>query len=333
MVAGHLREKRGYYHMVLSYTDEYGKRQTPSKSTGLPVKGNKKRAEAMLQEFRQKKELELQERISEHERRNPANPSDVLFTQFMLDWLEMMRSSVEVTTFASYSFCIKSRINPYFDEKHPGLKLREITPKHIQDYYTFDMKENGVKANTVIHRHANIRKALQYAFKIGLLESNPADRIERPKKEKFSGSIYNEKELEQLFASVKDDPIELGVILAAFYGLRRSEVVGLKWSAIDFEKKTITICHTVTQVCVEGKSTIIEKDRKLVALVYPDYESVDEAGISQDDLEAIMNENLKNLNKMVASYESVSRIKLFPTEFEKTPKKSIKRYLYNQLEE
>ena len=41
MVAGHLREKRGYYHIVLSYTDENGKRQTPSKSTGLPVKGNK----------------------------------------------------------------------------------------------------------------------------------------------------------------------------------------------------------------------------------------------------------------------------------------------------
>ena len=231
MVAGHLREKRGYYHMVLSYIDEYGKRQTPSKSTGLPVKGNKKRAEAMLQEFRQKKELELQERLSGHEQKNLARPSDVLFTQFMLDWLEMMRSRVEVTTFASYSFCIKGRINPYFDEKYPGLKLREITPKHIQDYYTFDMKENGVKANTVIHRHANIRKALQYAFKIGLLENNPADRIERPKKEKFTGSIYNEKELEQLFAAVKDDPIELGVILAAFYGLRRSEVVGLKWSA------------------------------------------------------------------------------------------------------
>ena len=48
MAAGHLREKRGYFHIVLSYTDENGKRQTPSKTTGLPVKGNKKRAEAML---------------------------------------------------------------------------------------------------------------------------------------------------------------------------------------------------------------------------------------------------------------------------------------------
>ncbi len=68
MVAGHLREKRGYYHIVLSYTDENGKRQTPSKSTGLPVKGNKKRAEAMLQEARRTMEAELQLRQMEREK-------------------------------------------------------------------------------------------------------------------------------------------------------------------------------------------------------------------------------------------------------------------------
>ena len=94
-----------------------------------------------------------------------------------------------------------------------------------------------------------------------MLDNNPADRIERPRKEKYTGNIYNAAELEGLFAAVKGDPIELGVILAAFYGLRRSEVVGLKWSAIDFEQKTITIRHTVTQACVDGKSTVIEKDR------------------------------------------------------------------------
>ena len=58
-IAGHLREKDGYYHIVLSYTDENGKRKTPSKSTKLPVKGNKKRAEAMLYEARREKEEEL----------------------------------------------------------------------------------------------------------------------------------------------------------------------------------------------------------------------------------------------------------------------------------
>lgn len=261
MVAGHLREKRGYYHIVLSYTDETGKRQTPSKSTGLPIKGNKKRAEAMLLEARQQKEAELKKRIAEKEQGYYENAADVPFTDFLLDWLEMMRNSIEVTTYAAYAMCIKRRIVPYFEEHHPDLRLREVMPKHLQDYYTYDMKNNGVSANTVIHRHANIRKALQYAFKIGLLDSNPADRIERPKKEKFIGSIYNEKELERLFQVVKGDPIELGVILAAFYGLRRSEAVGLKWNAIDFDKKTLTIRHTVTQVCVDGKSTVIEKDR------------------------------------------------------------------------
>ena len=261
MVAGHLREKRGYYHIVLSYIDEKGQRRTPSKSTGLPVKGNKKRAEAMLMQARRELEAELERRADEKLHPEQVSPSDIPFTQFMVDWLDMMASSVEMTTYAAYSFCIKNKIVPYFDKRHPGLRLSEITPKHIQDYYTYEMKENGISANTVIHRHANIRKALQYAFKTGLLDNNPADRIERPKKEKFVGGFYNEHELGQLFEAAKGDPIELGVILAAFYGLRRSEVVGLKWDAIDFEQKTITIRHTVTQVSMNGKSTIIEKDR------------------------------------------------------------------------
>jgi len=261
MVAGHLREKRGYYHLVLSYTDENGKRQTPSKSTGLPIKGNKKRAEAMLQTARQEMERELERKQNQRAQTHPDDPTEVLFTVFMLDWLEMMKSSIEITTYASYSMCIKSRIVPYFDEHHPGLMLCEVTPKHIQDFYSYELRERGVTTNTVIRRHANIRKALQYAFKIGLLENNPADRVERPKKNQFTGSVYNEKELEQLFELVRGKPIELGVILAAFYGLRRSEAVGLKWSAIDFEQKTLSIRHTVTQVSVDGKSTIVEKDR------------------------------------------------------------------------
>ena len=133
--------------------------------------------------------------------------------------------------------------------------------KHIQDYYTYEMKHNGMSANTVIHRHANIRKALQYAYKTGLINSNPADCVQRPRKEKFQASFYNEKELEQLFKVVKGDPVEFAVIVAAFYGLRRSEVIGLKWDAIDFEHKTITIRHTVTQFTKDGKSVIVEKDR------------------------------------------------------------------------
>ena len=259
MVAGHLREKNGYYHMVLNYVDEYGKRHTPSKSTGLTVKGNKKRAEKMLSEARAAKEAELEARAIERST-GKAPAGTILFTAFLLDWLEMTKKNVEETTYGAYAMGIKSKIIPYFEEQHPGLALQDVTPKHIQDYYTYELTVRGVSANTVIHRHANIRKALQYAFKLGLIDSNPADRIERPKKEKFVGSVYEEDELNRLFEIVKGDPIELGVILGAFYGLRRSEAVGLKWDAIDFNRGTLTIKRTVTEATIDGTMKIIEQD-------------------------------------------------------------------------
>ena len=77
------------------------------------------------------------------------------------------------------------------------------------------------------------------------------------------------------------------------------------------------------------ESIVIEKNGKLVALVYPDYDTVDGTGISHTDLPVIMEQNRIELNKQLASYEVVSEIQLYPTEFEKTPKKSIKRYLYS----
>lgn len=79
------------------------------------------------------------------------------------------------------------------------------------------------------------------------------------------------------------------------------------------------------------ESLVVEQNGKLVALVYPDYESLDSLDINHDTLPAIMDENRKNLNKVVAPYEQISNIVLFPNEFEKTPKKSIKRYLYQGL--
>jgi long-chain acyl-CoA synthetase len=77
------------------------------------------------------------------------------------------------------------------------------------------------------------------------------------------------------------------------------------------------------------ESLVVERDKKLIALVYPDYEALDATGLSSDDLPIVMEQNLKTLNGMVAAYEKISKIQLYPSEFEKTPKRSIKRYLYH----
>ena len=73
---------------------------------------------------------------------------------------------------------------------------------------------------------------------------------------------------------------------------------------------------------------VVSRDGKLVVLVYPDYEAMDASGLSASDLPEIMETNRQNLNKLVSAYENVSAIHIYPNEFEKTPKKSIKRYLY-----
>lgn len=355
-VAGHLREQNGMYQMILSWKDTDGKRRTKSISTGLPVKGNKKRAESLLRktqkEFnpetmqqvsdlpvseylnrwlresvmnlppetygryaydlgrvvvpyfekkrlslkalsprdletffryeRQQEEASVQQLLDWHKELTDAlqyavannwlkvspikevdpclDNSPVLFTDFITDWLKMMKSRVEITTYTSYERAIIHKIVPYFEPLHYTLQDMEQHPKYIQDFYQHEL-DRGLTANTVIHYHANIRKCLQYAFQIGMIRSNPADRVERPRKEKFKSEIYSGEELEQLFKVIQGDPSEFGVIMAAFYGLRRSEIVGLKWDAIDFENKKISIQHTVVTAKINGTVTEIARDK------------------------------------------------------------------------
>ena len=256
MTAGHLREQNGIYQIVLSWQDDCGKRKTKSVSTGLPIKGNKRRAEALLSEARES--FDPMKKSEDAPKPRPR-AEELQLTEFFVNWLELMKNSVELSTYSGYELTIRRRLLPYFEPKH--LTLRELSPMDIQEYYQYSLNVEGVSANTVIHRHANIRKALQYAVQMGLIEFNPADRVQRPKKAAFVGGVYNEAELDELFRAVRGDAIELAVILGAFYGLRRSEIVGLRWEAVDFERKTFTICHTATEVMVDGKTVVVDKDR------------------------------------------------------------------------
>jgi long-chain acyl-CoA synthetase len=79
------------------------------------------------------------------------------------------------------------------------------------------------------------------------------------------------------------------------------------------------------------ESLVLEKNQRLVAFVFPDKDAMDQASISSEELLAIMETNKETLNKLIASYERISEIQLYPNEFEKTPKKSIKRYLYTTV--
>lgn len=245
MIAGHLQEKKGLYYMVLSYKDKSGKRVSKWLPTGLPVKGNKKRAEDMLMAAR-----------AEFVAVEAAIDRDMPFSSYLVQWMEIARSTLKPNTAAGYASMIQNPIAPYFQQR--GITLGGLQAVDIQMFYTSQLKR--VSANTVIHYHAIIHRALKYAVKTDLIDVNPADKVERPRKDRFTASFYDGNEVNRLFQAARGTPLELPVMLAAFYGLRRSEVVGLKWDAIDFENKTIAIRHTVTVCAEKGRRIEVAAD-------------------------------------------------------------------------
>lgn len=246
MVAGHLTLKNGRYYAVLNYRNAGGQRKTKWISLGLPEKGNKRKAEAELARLRA--EFEPPKEVGDLS-------SDMLFADYLLEWLEIAKGRLAVATYSSYAAMIKKPVGPYFRQRN--LTLRELEARHLQMFYSEMLRK--VKPNTVIHYHAIIHSALKYAVKTDMLVQNVADKVDRPKKNSFQPVFLSAEEMQKMFEALRGTKLELPVLVAAFYGFRRGEVLGLKWDAIDFERGTISVIRTVTTITLDGKQTEIEQ--------------------------------------------------------------------------
>lgn len=246
MVAGHLTLKNGRYYAVLNYRNAGGQRKTKWISLGLSEKGNKRKAEAELARLRA--EFEPPKEVGDLS-------SDMLFADYLLEWLEIAKGRLAVATYSSYAAMIKKPVGPYFRQRN--LTLRELEARHLQMFYSEMLRK--VKPNTVIHYHAIIHSALKYAVKTDMLVQNVADKVDRPKKNSFQPVFLSAVEMQKMFEALRGTKLELPVLVAAFYGFRRGEVLGLKWDAIDFERGTISVIRTVTTITLDGKQTEIEQ--------------------------------------------------------------------------
>lgn len=247
MVAGHLQQKKGYWYIVLNLHDEKGKRKSKWISTHLPVEGNRRKAEKLLLEARQ-----------QHIDPYASGPfRGLLFADYMIQWLAKMRGKVSPTTYRSYKYVIENSICPYFRERQ--ILLVSLCPADLEEYYSY-LQEQGASANTAIHHHANIHKALKDAVHLNLVARNVAAIVERPQKEKFLPDYYSVDEVNLLLDRLKGHWMYVPVLLSVFYGLRRSEVLGLRWGDVDFTINIITIRHTRVYGNVEGKGMALERD-------------------------------------------------------------------------
>ena len=195
---------------------------------------------------------------------------------FLRQWHDGRKPLLRQCTFEAEGVYIGCHLAPYFDKCAP--ELEALTAMDVYGYMTYklaggreDGKAGGLSRVSVAKHLSILRKALNEAVIFGLIDRNPAEAVRLPR-----GSTITERtvfldpqDVQRLFNGLAGHPIYPAVVLAFFYGLRRSEVLGLRWDAIDFEHNTIQIFRTVVKnlTVVDAETTKTATSRRTFQLL------------------------------------------------------------------
>ena len=247
--AASVQSKKGRLYAVIQVKED-GKTKQVWRALGLPEGTGKSKVQKAYREVVSKFEIEYAESLVR--RGNPAAGLSVF--DYLCAYLNRAKSSIQINTYESYHGMIYGKIRRYFEPK-TKLTVGNLQPKDIEDFYD-SLFADGVTANTVIHYHAIMRRAFSQAFKDGLIDANPFDRVDRPKKNKFHGENYSEDELKALLELTRSDPIYPAILLAGGLGLRRSEALGVRWSRIDWEQNTVLLDTKIVEYERNGEKIV-----------------------------------------------------------------------------
>ena len=265
-----LYEKRGTWHIVLIYTNQQGKRAQKWINTGLAIKGNSRRAKQMmaraitewgsvLEDTGTGRPASETTQSLSLPRRNKVgfnSPSGILFADYLTTWLEDRKNKLAITTYGGYQQEI-DRIARYF--RQHNLYIEQIDEMVITNFYRYN-RRHDLSENTLLHYQTIMNQTLRKAVKEKLIPLNPyavLDQDVKPSHTRFVPETYDVADLERLFTAMQGDPLALFILMDVTYGLRRSELLGLKWSAIDFDNKNIHIGFKVTEAVVNGKTQCV----------------------------------------------------------------------------
>jgi len=233
-MTGSLQVKGGTYYAVVRIPDEIGREKQKWISTGIKIEGNNKR----------KANQRLREIITNLEQSKITYSADIPFVDWIDLWMEQKANEVRLNTLEGYQSYIKNHIKPFF--KPLKLTLQGINAQNIQNYYNKKLK-HGLSVNSVKRHRVVLRGALNDALKKNIIPYNPVERATLPKSERFIAKVYSLEQASTLLRVIVNEQLEPAIILGLYYGLRRSEVLGLRWRDIDFKTNTISIKNTVVR--------------------------------------------------------------------------------------
>lgn len=251
MASGHIRKreyKNGHSWQIIVEADidpVTGKRKRVYKT----IKGTKKQAEKVMVQMLS----EMNQGIFIHE-----SPKTV--EQFLTEWLETyIRPTKSPTTTKRYVEQVEKYIIPSLGKK----KLQDLKSMDIQKFYNAlaeksPLSDKPLSPKSIKNIHMNLLASLGQAVKMDLIKKNPAELVELPKTKKYQAQVYDADEVQNLLESVMDTDMEVPIALLVGLGLRRGEVLALRWQDVDFERGKVHIRRNMVKVGAE----IIFKDPK-----------------------------------------------------------------------
>ena len=245
---GCLQAKGKNYYAVIS---DKGKRKWINLHISTD-KGNKRKAEQALNKL-----------VNEYYN-NQDMFNKIDFVEYARKWLKYVSKHVDEVTYNGYAQYVEQHIIPFFEQSDK--KIQDMTIKDVESYYNYkfvsgrlDGKEGGLSLRTIKLHSVAMSQIFEYAIYSGLIKENPCKYARFPKESNttsHTASFYNVSQCSELLNKTKGTPLYNMIYITFLYGLRRSELMGLKWDAIDFVNDTLTIKHTVVL-----STKVVQKDK------------------------------------------------------------------------
>lgn len=163
-------------------------------------------------------------------------PTNETVASYFESWLQQKKQYVRPGTYHMYEWVVNYHLVPRLG----NVKISGLTPQHLISTYN-DIQQDGLSPQTAKHVHKILNDGLETALKWGVIETNVAKLVRTPKVPKKEMRVWDETQLAQFFQEFTNERYHTFFLVAATTGMRRGEVLGLKWEDIDFEKKKLSV--------------------------------------------------------------------------------------------
>ena len=256
-------------HIIKRYKGSY----TVVMNLGVdPATGKRKQQWVSVKSTKKEAEKRLAELLHQIDTGTFMKPGKTTLAEYLERWLkDYVWPNLAPRTAEGYEYIIRRHITPALGR----LTLTQLKPEHLQRYYADKLStgridgNGGLSAKTVRHHHVTLHDALQSAMKWGLLARNPADAVDVPRFQRPQMKIMDADEINKFLEAAKDTPYYAIFYLALFTGMRRSELLALKWSDIDLILCQIYVSRSMHQLkdgSIVWRQPKSDRSRRMIAL-------------------------------------------------------------------